>query len=229
MSGDVPLCVIAAHPMEFPQEVSLHLGKKIPSLVEYEGMLWGVTGVGKRNVIRFYRLLDNSERRIRGIFLVGFAGALDKSLKRGDCVTFEAVLDESRHKYELTVLPSLKRVVGLEVGHWTNKSEKAKLREQFVEACVIDMETATHAKESQKRGIPLVVLRVISDEEKDKLPSIPYIAEDFSRLPWKWLWFHPIHFFEGFVFSWRLWQYRQKLAKQIWYWRWKVHASLENT
>ncbi|MCX7882042.1 MAG: hypothetical protein N2314_02340 [Brevinematales bacterium] len=229
MPADIPMLWVGAHPIEFPPSVRKRI-TKIPALVQDKGMVWGMTGVGKRNVLRFYRLLDEQHMRVKHVVVMGFAGSIDKRFSPGEIVAIGAVIDCAGKKGFLGEYQKKQSsVVGLEVSHWTQKEEKKYLKEEFPEVSVIDMETATHVEECKKRGIEVSVYRIISDGCEEKLPPLSYIGEDFTKLPWKRLCEHPLHFLWGMFFSMRLWGYRKKLIQWLHRWRIKAYDILENT
>jgi hypothetical protein len=209
------VCFVAAHVMELPKKVGKLIGKKWPTMARYGGVLWGLTGVGEKNVRRFYQFLDERGEKIKRMVVIGFAGSLEKETTKGTLVSVNSVMDTKGGKYPLCPLPAQKVVVGLEVNHWTDKEEKKTLKERFPEASVIDMETGAHAKECEKRNITLSVLKVISDDLNEKIPSVSFIAEGIRSLPWKRLLENPVLFWRGFWFSLRLWGYRQRLTKWV--------------
>jgi adenosylhomocysteine nucleosidase len=125
---------------------------------------------------------------------VGFAGALDPSLKVGTVLTPICVIDAKDGSR-----------IGAGVGHWILVSvaetagveQKAKLAKAYW-AHAVDMEAAAVARGAQAHDIVFVGLKAISDEAGFEMPSIErFIASDgqFRTLPFAlfvavrpWLW-----------------------------------------
>lgn len=209
------LCVVAALPMELPREKRFIKGKKFPLLNREEDICWAVTGVGQHNVSRFYRYLDQNGLEFNWIVVVGFAGSLDKTLRKGRVVCYDSLIRPPGEIFWLKILAGYRQVVGLEVSKWTGPEKKAQWKQLFSAAEVVDMESATHAEECRKRGWELSVLRIVSDGAKERLPLVRYIVEQWKDVPWKRMWQHPLHFIHGVWFSLRLWCYAKKLGYEV--------------
>ncbi len=125
---------------------------------------------------------------------VGFAGALDSSLKAGTVLTPICVVDAQDGSR-----------IEAGVGHWVVVSaaqtagvrQKAKLREAYW-AHAVDMESAAVARGAQAHDILFVGLKVISDEADFELPGLDrFITRDgqfrtgafaayVALRPWLW-------------------------------------------
>ncbi len=221
--------LVAALPMELPETLRDYVGRKTPALVERDGRGFvGVTGVGRRNVSRFYRRLDELGIQVEKVLLIGFAGSIQKSLTPGKRVTITRMITSGGQVFSLVPLGKLAHVTGLEVGEWTDASEKRRLGVAYPDVGVIDMETGAHAEECARRGISLSVLRVVTDGVGERLPPLAYIFEDWEYVVWKRFFSHLWYGIWGLGFSWRLWKLREALAgelKKLEEW----HDLLENT
>jgi adenosylhomocysteine nucleosidase len=128
------------------------------------------------------------------IVSVGFAGALDSSLRVGDIVEPRFVVDARDGSKTDTgegsgVLISYASVAGPE--------QKAKLAKSYG-ACAVDMEAAAVAKGAAARGLKFAALKAISDEAGFPMPPMDrFVTADgsfqSSKLtayvavrPWTW-------------------------------------------
>ena len=128
------------------------------------------------------------------ILSVGFAGALDPTLKVGDIFAPSRVVDaRDGSRTEMPaghgVLVSAAGVAGVE--------QKAKLAESYG-AQAVDMEAAAVARGAQARGVTFMAVKAISDESDFHMPAMDRFIDErhqfktgrfaiFSALrPWLW-------------------------------------------
>ncbi len=102
------------------------------------------------------------------IYSVGFAGALDSSLKVGDIVRPIKVIDAGDGSSALLSTGAGALVTFQSIA---SPGQKSKLRESFG-ALAVDMEAAAVARAAEQRGIGFAVLKVISDESHFELPAL---------------------------------------------------------
>jgi adenosylhomocysteine nucleosidase len=128
------------------------------------------------------------------VYSVGFAGALDASLKVGDIVRPGRVVNASDGSSA-----SLDGGTGVLVsfGAVANPAQKAKLRESFG-AHAVDMEAAAVGRATEVRGTGFAVLKAISDEVDFEFPSMERFVDSDGRFsearfawfaaarPWLW-------------------------------------------
>lgn len=127
-----------------------------------------------------------AEKKVRGVILAGFAGALDPALKRGDIfITTGAEhllphLPEAERPREAK-LATLEKIAGTAAG-------KKELFEQ-TGAALCDMEQAYIAEVAKKFGLPFIGIRIVSDEAHENLPSDTlekaYDQPTGTYTPWK--------------------------------------------
>jgi len=218
-------CVVVADVSELPCGVKPPRSHRLPALFrDADGVLWGVTGVGRRRVRQFYRQLDASGMVIKRILVVGFSGSLDPHLRRDTLVTYDRVMDTAGKTCILSPLSGLPSVCGMEVEHWTDREEKLRWKRLFPEVKAIDMECVSHYEACASRGWEVSFLRVISDNFREKLPPVSYVVGQWWQIPLRRMFFHPIHWMRGVCFSLRLQWYRERLAswmrtqgKDVWF------------
>jgi len=128
------------------------------------------------------------------IYSVGFAGALDPSLKAGDVVQPAQVIDASDGSRV-----SLGEGEGVLVsfGSVASPAQKAQLRDSYG-AQLVDMEAAAVWRAAQARGVKFVAVKAISDEFDFTFPEIERFVDAqgqfqqgrFARFavvrPWLW-------------------------------------------
>ncbi|HEX3354850.1 MAG TPA: phosphorylase [Terriglobales bacterium] len=106
---------------------------------------------------------------------VGFAGALDSTLKAGTVLTPICVIDA---KDGSRVEAGVGHWVVVSVDHTASAEQKAKLAKAYW-AHAVDMEAAAVARAAQARGITFVGLKAISDEADFEMPSLDqFVASD---------------------------------------------------
>lgn len=114
----------------------------------------GVSGVGSRSAAFLTRWL--TQNTTQQVMLAGFAGGLTDALKRGDLVTLSA----SSHPSE--------RIASVE--HICAQASDKRALRASTGADIVEMEYAPVFAVCQKAGLPLTVVRVISDSVNDDVP-----------------------------------------------------------
>ncbi len=128
------------------------------------------------------------------IYSVGFAGALDASLKVGEILQPRRVINASDGSSV-----SLDRGEGILISFASVASaeQKAKLRESFA-AQAVDMEAAAVARAAEARGVEFAAVKVISDEFDFSFPSMERFVDSNGQFlqarfagfiamrPWLW-------------------------------------------
>ncbi|HTU18623.1 MAG TPA: hypothetical protein VMG10_11230 [Gemmataceae bacterium] len=128
--------------------------------------------------------------RPRFVVSVGFSGALQAEQCVGDLVLATEVVDQQGNRWpalHTTPLPYREILLGriLCVGELaSDPREKARLGEQY-QALAVDMESAAAAHVCQEHNVPLVCLRVISDDRNTALS--PHLVELLRRGRLSWL------------------------------------------
>jgi adenosylhomocysteine nucleosidase len=114
------------------------------------------------------------------VISAGFAGGLDRRLRRGDILLPTEVADESgrllpiEQKIDLATLPEPQRIhVGrlLTADHVVRlPREKAELGHKH-HALAVDMESLAVVEVCRARNVPVLVVRIVSDAVDDTLPA----------------------------------------------------------
>lgn len=134
---------------------------------------WSSTGIGGERMARMAREIF-AQRRPDHVVLLGFAGALDPTLRRGDLRQITEVrYDEQAVTHPLHVLPlpgisQCKLVTTRTI--IADVSDKQALHQQH-NADLVDMESWDLAELCAEEHIPLTVLRAVSDTASDTLPA----------------------------------------------------------
>jgi nucleoside phosphorylase len=129
----------------------------------------------------------------QGIIVMGLAGSLSPQLKRGQIVLYRSCLDlesgqllfcdssatgylaeKLGHKVQLVEALSSDRVI-------TEAEEKQNLGKRY-QVQVVDMEGAAILKFFAAQQVPVVILRVISDEINQSLPDLSQIYNSAGEL-----------------------------------------------
>ncbi len=150
-----------------------------------EGMLHGkvvstiVTGIGQEAARRGTNLLIDGHRP-RRIFSLGFAGALNPSIKKYDIFLVNEFNDVNKRRISFHIKddPSLISLARASIGQARlltvdrivrTASEKAELWNDF-DADLVDMESFAIAETCANRGVRLLALRIVSDDASMDLP-----------------------------------------------------------
>jgi len=154
------------------------------------------TGMGPRRARTVVRgLLE--EERFRGILSIGYAGALREGWRVGDLIVPEEIvtlppLQETRHRPDLTLSDRIRaqaRARGWPVhgGRMATSNrvvcsadEKRRCGERYG-AGSVEMESAVLAELADRASVPLVVIRVVSDEVSFSLPESLALLDHIRR------------------------------------------------
>jgi adenosylhomocysteine nucleosidase len=117
----------------------------------------------------------------------GFSGALDPTLRTGDLILADEVVDEGGRSWETTWpghAPRWKRGRILSTPRLiADASEKRGLKER-TGALAVDMESAELARVCRSRGVPFGCLRVILDEQSVSLSPVLGRLLTGSKVAW---------------------------------------------
>ncbi len=132
---------------------------------------------------------------LKRIISIGYAGALDPSLKVGDVVVADQVVYyETLKSYSLDgellgTMPEVARGTLLTVDQVVaTPPEKKALREKY-SAVAVDMETFALAEETQARNLPFASVRAITDTADQELIDCSHLVEadgEVSKLKAGW-------------------------------------------
>jgi hypothetical protein len=125
-------------------------------------------------------------RKVRGVILAGFAGALAPGLKRGD------IFVTAGAEYLLPLLPEAERPRGAKLATVEKIAGTAAAKKELHErtgAQLCDMEQAHIAEVAKNLGLPFIGIRIVSDEAHEDLPAETlrqaYDQETGTYTPWK--------------------------------------------
>jgi len=130
--------------------------------------------------------LRSTPKKVRGVILAGFAGALDPALKRGD-IFVTAGAEYLLHLLPEAERPPTARLLTLEKIAGTVAAKKELFERTSAQLC--DMEQTYVAAVAKNLGVPFVGIRIVSDEANEDLPadtlSQSYDQETGTYTPWK--------------------------------------------
>ena len=128
------------------------------------------------------------------VYSVGFAGALDPTLKVGDVVQPRRVVNAGDGS---SLMLDRGEGVLVSFGSVASPAQKASLRDSF-QAQAVDMEAASVARAAEARGAGVAVVKVISDEFDFDFPAMERFVDSNGRFlegrfawytalrPWQW-------------------------------------------
>jgi len=132
---------------------------------------------------RATRAFEAAERHagIDAVCSVGWAGSLDQRIGPGSVVSASLVVDaQTGERYPVAhsaegmpILVSTDAVAGM--------AEKARLAATY-DAGIVDMEAATVARLAAAKGIPLYVMKAISDAVDARLPDFSGFMDEAGQL-----------------------------------------------
>lgn len=144
-----------------------------------DNLLLFISGIGAENVSNAVSILES---KVSHLISWGTAGALSKSLKPGNLLLPDLILDKTNLQFPtdtdfknqlLKQLPNEQLVENglLAESHTILKNQKEKLAFQIQSnAVACDMESATIAKLANKKGIPFNAIRFIADDVSTLIP-----------------------------------------------------------
>lgn len=143
-------------------------------------------GASAEAVDQALRLELPADRAMR-VLLVGFAGAMAPSLRAGQIVMADRVIDDHGQAVAFDPWPDIERLVeadqrGVLLSRsqpLLHRSEKVDAQRRFG-AVAVDMESAAVARACKQRRLPLCVVRTISDTADQSLP--PGVMDLADRL-----------------------------------------------
>jgi adenosylhomocysteine nucleosidase len=120
---------------------------------------------------------------LRAIISAGFCGALDASLRVGDLVAGEDVLDEaSGERFAsdpglLAAAPGRRGTMVSAVRLARTPADRARLG-----GLAVDLESAALARAAARTGTPFLALRAVTDETRHRLPDLDRVMDAAGRL-----------------------------------------------
>ncbi len=119
------------------------------------------------------------EAGVTAAISVGFCGALDRSLARGDVVVPEEVRDGATGEAwpcDAALARGAGRMRGtLVTAHQVVSDPAARER---LDGIAVDMESAGTARACMQAGIPFAVIRAVTDRADDRLPDMAGVVDD---------------------------------------------------
>jgi adenosylhomocysteine nucleosidase len=123
----------------------------------------------------------------RAILAVGFCGALDPTLRVGDLVAAEEVVDEGSGE-RFAADPALLAAAPGRVGVLVSARRIARTPEERarLEGTAVDLESAALARSAGAAGVPFLALRAVTDTTRHRLPDFERMAAGADTLrPWR--------------------------------------------
>ena len=166
--------------------------EKNRSLYQSDFGWFGITSMGKKNIHRFFLMMEEKGIRPDYIVSTGFAGALDEAMRPGDIAAARSVLSDgieeqalnySRVKELQKALKAkcfLTHTIGID--RIADYKEKIRLKKIFPDAGFVDMESHWLAMLCRERSIPLTVIRSVSDAFQDRLPPLDLIEDRKEKI-----------------------------------------------
>jgi adenosylhomocysteine nucleosidase len=127
-------------------------------------------GMGADSVRRAFAAAE-ADGPLDLVLSVGWAGALVPELRPGDARAICVIIDaQTGERFELAAGEAGLMLVT--TARVADATEKARLRETYRGAAMVDMEAATVARMAQMRGIPAACIKGVSDGLSAELPDL---------------------------------------------------------
>jgi len=149
-----------------------------------------LSGVGKRNAREAVKSLCDIHR-ISALLSIGYAGALDTELKRGDVVLSHSSRNEQKlepHVTDDSLAEKLRSVADESHEHHVYLSPlytadqivaRHEDKQQIFKATgiqVVDMESFSVYSEAKARGIPFIGIHTVTDTAEEDIPALEIIT-----------------------------------------------------
>jgi len=177
--------IIAALPGELKplvrdwQASTLQNGTQVWTRTAPSGDVWiaACSGMGADAARRAFAAAE-ADGPLNLVLSVGWAGAVYEEAKPGEAFALSIVIDaRTGERFELTT--GKRKLTIITAARVADAAEKARLRETYPGAVMVDMEAATVARLAQMRGIPMVCIKGVSDGVQAELPEInPFMTSE---------------------------------------------------
>ena len=194
----VPLAkMVSPHADTVPRGKPLH--------IQYKGknIYFFITGIGMKNVRKRLPAIENIVPSLDLVIFMGVCGALDAAFKIGDIIVPEYVVKQSHpplHIADAESIP-LHNTVGnkniyrgtklLTTDTFISRPEKKKIKNAQPEIHALDMESYDGVSFFQTKGIPVCVIKSVSDSFHCRLPKTQFLIENYNQKNWG-IWFKNI-------------------------------------
>lgn len=159
-------------------------------------LFFGNTGVGEKNVKRFFEYYRSSQIIADLVIFIGYAGAVNPALKAGDLVLAREIFNQSLNK---VIIPEFNNVLlnkenllsqdlkilqgkGYYTDHLVYREEKYNIRQNYPDIDFVDMESWETALFCRENHIPLLILRSVSDNIDFNLPGIKFVQDSWEHI-----------------------------------------------
>lgn len=158
---------------------------------------FGITGVGRESVRKFFDLYNRSNINADFIISTGFAGSMSSGLTVGDTVLPAYFFcpkskgkEQDAEYFELSILPkteinfnaSYGGLTGISSDSLLSRNQKTELRKKYHQADFVDMESSEVIKQCRAGSIPFVIVRCISDDYGFVFPRNEFIRASFREI-----------------------------------------------
>jgi len=179
---------------------------------------FGITGVGSKNVKKFFEIYFRQNKKPSLLVSTGYAGAINPKLKVGNIVIASSFICNS-DIYSFNKKNFLQEYfgIGLGVNKVIYKNEKKIIREKFKNVDFIDMESCEVIENCIRNNINFVIIRVISDNSNFNFPEPVFINKSFKKIFFTKLIFklikNPANIYKIIMLNFNLYKASKKLSR----------------
>jgi nucleoside phosphorylase len=171
-------------------------GQPVREISGPNDLVLNIAGMGPRNATAKAEAVIRKDDKPDAVVVIGLCGGLTESLAEGTIVAYSECFSTERGTFPLRCCPKgsqamlemlaaaripCDRAVGITSGRIaTTRDERLALAKSG--ATVVDMESYCIARVAAQFGIPVVVLRVVSDSIDRKLPDLNRALDDGGAL-----------------------------------------------
>lgn len=149
---------------------------------------FGVSGIGPKNIRRFFRTFFDFENNLQLVISTGYAGAIDARLKAGQAVYAASMIDPATGERLPACIPAEWKAArphvfvthGISLDSFAFEKEKRLLKKTYPDAGFVDMESLQTLKLCAGKGIKCAVVRGVSDEADFRFPDMDFVTDSWD-------------------------------------------------
>ncbi len=194
---------------------------------EEQRIYFGVSGMGPKNIRRFFRTFFDTENNLQLVVSTGYAGAIDARLKAGQPVCAASMIDPATGELLPACIPAEWKAArphifitqGISLESFAFEKEKRLLKNTYPDAGFVDMESLQTLKLCTGKGIKCAVVRVVSDEVDFRFPDMDFVTDAWNMQTVMLLVFRsikkPLNIIRFFSFQKKLLSARSTLSHEL--------------
>jgi len=209
--------------------------------IEKHTLYFGITGVGEKNVRRFFKAYSPLNIKADLVISTGYAGAINESLKVGDIVIADKILCNKTGEWHTVDATEMFGMFHFDCSErsrpfttWNGqivklyqkactvnkillRDEKKQLKEKYNQIDFIDMESVEIATFCKNNKLNFIIIRSISDTVNFEFPDMEFIKDSWSKINFSrfipYVFNNPVNLYKIFHLRWNLFSAKKSLAR----------------